>query len=500
MSKTLFYSLESFELDDSQPEGLLNEETDGDSLMGEITEEVHTLEMYGVESIVDNQELDKLVKVQNSLEALADELKHTLSFGGIDGNSLNFVHTAMESYADMLGDQYQRYMLPSHESFNDKVTRLDSTAFALEGVLDTAKSVGKKIIQFIKDMWNKFTGWIKGFFNTSEKMEKETVLLLQAVETKNWEPDIEEVTIPDRFGYLNKKDVRSYMSEYETLYQKLTELSALRTEVYKKLHPNPQFNLWFVSAEGHKLAEDKGLFAKANEVKKELIAKASEHGVEHKDYVKTGVLVTVDLCNFILRNETNPAKSSTISRKTGTNNGVTEREEFNSKESQISEGDISAIIDILEKMSKLEMEIIVYDKSFEKKWPSGNLPIVHEGGKDNSSGEKAQVNSNLIKQWLNTILNFIRSFKKSKKNVDQVSTGTQLIISQASKASEKDNAVPGGGFFNGISNFFRKIGSGVMNTIAGTLKWIKSLFKKKNAEVLDKDGKVVHRFHNEQPA
>lgn len=133
--------------------------------------------------VVEQEELDETVEqdiaVQEGLEALYSQLSSIHQANQMTPAVASMMMCSMEAYAVAMKTKFNRYQLPSVESFGDQYLSHDSTVAALEGIWDSIKEIGAKILEAIRTAgkWlkEKAEGMFdrtKAFFSKAEKLEK----------------------------------------------------------------------------------------------------------------------------------------------------------------------------------------------------------------------------------------------------------------------------------------------------------------------------------------
>lgn len=133
--------------------------------------------------VVEQEELDETVEqdiaVQEGLEALYSQLSSIHQANQMTPAVASMMMCSMEAYAVAMKTKFNRYQLPSVESFGDQYLSHDSTVAALEGIWDSIKEIGAKILEAIRTAgkWlkEKAEGLFdrtKAFFSKAEKLEK----------------------------------------------------------------------------------------------------------------------------------------------------------------------------------------------------------------------------------------------------------------------------------------------------------------------------------------
>ena len=133
--------------------------------------------------VVEQEELDEEVEqdiaVQEGLEALYSQLSAIHQDNQMTPAVASMMMCSMEAYAVAMKTKFNRYQLPSVESFGDQYLSHDAVVASLEGIWDTIVGLGKKILEAIRaaGAWlkEKAEGMFdrtKAFFSKAEKLEK----------------------------------------------------------------------------------------------------------------------------------------------------------------------------------------------------------------------------------------------------------------------------------------------------------------------------------------
>lgn len=133
--------------------------------------------------VVEQEELDETVEqdiaVQEGLEALYNQLSAIHQANEMTPAVASMMMCSMEAYAVAMKTKFNRYQLPSVESFGDQYLSHDAVVASLEGIWDSIKEIGAKILEAIRNAgkWlkEKAEGLFdrtKAFFSKAEKLEK----------------------------------------------------------------------------------------------------------------------------------------------------------------------------------------------------------------------------------------------------------------------------------------------------------------------------------------
>lgn len=133
--------------------------------------------------VVEQEELDETVEqdiaVQEGLEALYSQLSSIHQANQMTPAVASMMFCSMEAYAVAMKTKFNRYQLPSVESFGDQYLSHDAVVASLEGIWETIVGLGKKILEAIRaaGAWLKeraegMFDRTKAFFSKAEKLEK----------------------------------------------------------------------------------------------------------------------------------------------------------------------------------------------------------------------------------------------------------------------------------------------------------------------------------------
>lgn len=136
-------------------------------------------------------DIDALSDVQDVMQESVD------SGEGMSEQTAEMAEVAVESIRARLGFSGKR-VLPAMESFGQKGSRLAATQCALESVVDTIKTAVNSVIQWLKDMFVKFKGFLAGLFKSREAMEKHLKALLEKANALDASAKAKEQTV--KFG------------------------------------------------------------------------------------------------------------------------------------------------------------------------------------------------------------------------------------------------------------------------------------------------------------
>lgn len=187
---SLFSALENYEEVESEVEGVTVPEdaseveapVSPDEVAINTAEEVAEDAEFQAE-VAEQEELDEEVErdiaVQEGLEGLYNQLSAIHQANEMTPAVASMMFCSMEAYAVAMKTKFNRYQLPSVESFGDQYLSHDAVVASLEGIWDTIVGLGKKILEAIR----KAGAWLKekaegmfdrtkAFFSKAEKLEK----------------------------------------------------------------------------------------------------------------------------------------------------------------------------------------------------------------------------------------------------------------------------------------------------------------------------------------
>lgn len=126
-----------------------------------------------------DEEVEQDIAVQEGLEALYNQLSAIHQANEMTPAVASMMFCSMEAYAVAMKTKFNRYQLPSVESFGDQYLSHDAVVASLEGIWDSIKEIGAKILEAIRNAgkWlkEKAEGMFdrtKAFFSKAEKLEK----------------------------------------------------------------------------------------------------------------------------------------------------------------------------------------------------------------------------------------------------------------------------------------------------------------------------------------
>lgn len=140
------------------------------------------------------EDVIEMEQISDSLESLLNRI-----------DSLDSLSMALESFdthtpttaaltqitSDMIRqgtDLGQEDVVPGLES-------IGSTSVSLEGVKDTLKKAGMRLLEFITSLWTRFVTWINNFFDQTGRLQKKLIKLKEAVKKAGANPTKETITL-----------------------------------------------------------------------------------------------------------------------------------------------------------------------------------------------------------------------------------------------------------------------------------------------------------------
>lgn len=133
------------------------------------------------ESEVEAAEVDEVATAIEDAEVAADNLEESAAIleqgvesgEGVSEETAQAVEVAVEAALNMLGASHRKNsLMPSLESWGSGSSRLSSTKYALEAVMDKIKEIWKKIVDFVKMIAQKVTDFFVSFFDNTERLKK----------------------------------------------------------------------------------------------------------------------------------------------------------------------------------------------------------------------------------------------------------------------------------------------------------------------------------------
>lgn len=126
-----------------------------------------------------DEEVEQDIAVQEGLEGLYNQLSAIHQANEMTPAVASMMFCSMEAYAVAMKTKFNRYQLPSVESFGDQYLSHDAVVASLEGIWDSIKEIGAKILEAIRNAgkWlkEKAEGMFdrtKALFSKAEKLEK----------------------------------------------------------------------------------------------------------------------------------------------------------------------------------------------------------------------------------------------------------------------------------------------------------------------------------------
>ena len=154
-NKGLVFAMESEEVVDAPVEEMVPEsQAEVETASAEVTEQVGEIESMDGAVVDAEADAGTLGDIQ---EVMADSVE---SGEGLTEEAAQIAEVAVESIRARLGMKRDQKVMPAMESFGSKSSRLAATKIAMEGVMETIKSIWANIVKAVKWVWEK----IKSFF------------------------------------------------------------------------------------------------------------------------------------------------------------------------------------------------------------------------------------------------------------------------------------------------------------------------------------------------
>jgi len=143
-----------------------------------------------VENVAEVEELVAATEeTENDVETLGEYqeiMQESVDAGtGLEPVAANIADVAIESISARLGFTSAQRTMPAMESFGQTGTRLSSTKVALEALNDKIKRGLDAVLNFLKMVWDKISGFIAGLLKSRATLQKHIEsLLARATEAK----------------------------------------------------------------------------------------------------------------------------------------------------------------------------------------------------------------------------------------------------------------------------------------------------------------------------
>lgn len=240
--------------------------------------------------VVEQEELDETVEqdiaVQEGLEALYSQLSSIHQANQMTPAVASMMMCSMEAYAVAMKTKFNRYQLPSVESFGDQYLSHDSTVAALEGIWDSIKEIGAKILEAIRSAgkWlkEKAEGLFdrtKAFFSKAEKLEKAVKEDKVAVNEEKVKEKAHWIVGPDGDLVKNLEEMKKVQKQLEQKLARYHQLVGEAIAEYGDSSSLQQASLDNNEEVQQLLQEIPALQARLKPGKASVWAKASKEGV-----------------------------------------------------------------------------------------------------------------------------------------------------------------------------------------------------------------------------
>lgn len=290
---SLFSALENYEVvegvtvpeDASEVEAPVSPDEAAINVAEEIAENAE-LQAEVLEQEELDEEVEQDIAVQEGLEALYSQLSAIHQANEMTPAVASMMFCSMEAYAVAMKTKFNRYQLPSVESFGDQYLSHDAVVASLEGIWDSIKEIGAKILEAIRNAgkWlkEKAEGMFdrtKAFFSKAEKLEKAvkedkvTVSEEKAKEKAHW------IVGPDGDLVKNLEEMKKVQKQLEEKLARYHQLVAEALAEYGSSSSLQQASL-DNNEEVQKLSQEiPALQARLKPGKAAVWAKASKEGV-----------------------------------------------------------------------------------------------------------------------------------------------------------------------------------------------------------------------------
>lgn len=294
---SLFSALENYEEVESEVEGVTVPEdasevetpVSPDEAAINVAEEIAENAELQAE-VLEQEELDEEVEqdmaVQEGLESLYSQLTAIHQANEMTPAVASMMFCSMEAYAVAMKTKFNRYQLPSVESFGDQYLSHDAVVASLEGIGESIKEIGKKIWEAIKaaGAWLKerATGMFdrtKAFFSKAEKLEKAVKEDKVAVNEEKVKEKAHWIVGPDGDLVKNLEEMKKVQKQLEEKMARYNQLVGEALAEYGSSSTLAQASL-DSNEEVQKLVEEiPALQARLKPGKASVWAKASKEGV-----------------------------------------------------------------------------------------------------------------------------------------------------------------------------------------------------------------------------
>lgn len=240
--------------------------------------------------VVEQEELDETVEqdiaVQEGLESLYSQLSAIHQANEMTPAVASMMMCSMEAYAVAMKTKFNRYQLPSVESFGDQYLSHDAVVASLEGIWETIVGLGKKILEAIR----KAGAWLKekaeglfdrtkAFFSKAEKLEKAVKEDKVAVNEEKAKEKAHWIVGPDGDLVKNLEEMKKVQKQLEQKLARYHQLVGEAIAEYGDYSSLQQASLDNNEEVQQLLQEIPALQARLKPGKASVWAKASKEGV-----------------------------------------------------------------------------------------------------------------------------------------------------------------------------------------------------------------------------
>ena len=240
--------------------------------------------------VVEQEELDETVEqdiaVQEGLEGLYNQLSAIHQDNQMTPAVASMMFCSMEAYAVAMKTKFNRYQLPSVESFGDQYLSHDAVVASLEGIWDSIKEIGAKILEAIRaaGAWlkEKAEGMFdrtKAFFSKAEKLEKAVKEDKVAVNEEKVKEKAHWIVGPDGDLVKNLEEMKKVQKQLEEKLARYHQLVGEAVAQYGDASSLQQASLDNNEEVQQLLQEIPALQARLKPGKASVWAKASKEGV-----------------------------------------------------------------------------------------------------------------------------------------------------------------------------------------------------------------------------
>ena len=216
--------------------------------------------------------VEREVQAMEGLDKLYSRLESVIQGNGQVSNiDYSLVKCAIESHSNAAEVTFKEYLYPSNEAFEEDNEYM--LGIAMEGILETAKNIGKKIwekiqaaIAWIKEKW-------RSLFSSKRNYEEEINKLIEIVQ--GLEKDNTSLKLHEKYNQEEITNLEETISNLEKeLNQSSKEVRELSDKVYKAESKLKQIN-----AETERMFSDsaKIIASIPNDVPDSKIERAAEH-------------------------------------------------------------------------------------------------------------------------------------------------------------------------------------------------------------------------------